>query len=945
MTTAANAPHPATTESTQHTRISKPFVVRCLAALAGVSAIALGLQTGDGSAAAKTLGDLSSVAVPGVAGLACLGRARRHLGDEAAWRWLGVSCLVWAAGGTAWTYYGVVGDRDYPFPSIADLCWIGYAMPAAIGLSSLGCQKALGRSRLWTSLDVATIATAVLFVSWATVLGDLYNAQVSGHFERLVGIAYPVVDVVMLTLVLVIAARKAVGGRLPWLILSAGFSTLAVTDSVYALRAFSGGYEAGHLFDVSWVIAFALVALAATAPAPRPQCDEERHLTLVQELVPYLPVLVALAVGTSGRLSLPDTPFLFWNGILLLGLVAVRQVVIIAQKMELTSDLEGRVQKRTAELEDERQFLAAVLDSLEEGVVACDADGALTVFNDATRRLHGLPAEPIRPDRWTEHFSLRQPDGVTPLQTDLIPLMRALNGQSVRNEELVIVPRDGAPRLVQSNGRALVGPGGETLGAVVAMNDITDRRRAQLDLEYQAFHDRLTGLGNRAWFDTGVTAMLLRAQVEQTSVSLVLVDLDDFKRVNDSLGHMIGDLVLVEVGERLRSCVRDTDLAVRLSGDGFVFALGESAAADAVAVAQRMLDVLGQPMTTAGNELLVGASIGIVSDAGGRDSTQLLSAAHLAMYEAKHTARGGHVLFAPTMQVLADARLTLESAMRAGLRHGEFHLVYQPVVSLSTGSITGVEALLRWNRGGRATVSPLEFIPVAERTGFIVALGEWVLAEACEQLARWDSVLPDGYRLAMAVNVSLRQLDRPGFVDHLRAVLASTGVDAGRLVLEITETALRDDETTAGLLRKLREVGVKLSIDDFGTGYSSLARLRTSAVDVIKVDRSFVAEINGPGADVPIVCATVAMARGLGLRSIAEGIETPEQFAFLAELGCDEGQGYLMSRPVTPDAIAALLARPPSSEGDPALARWSCTRTAPTLSPTGESPCTRSLCR
>jgi len=584
-------------------------------------------------------------------------------------------------------------------------------------------------------------------------------------------------------------------------------------------------------------------------------------------------------------------------------------VVIVSQRIKLADDLDRPVEERTAELLSEREFLAAVLETMDEGVVACDAEGVLTVFNDASRRMHGLPAEPIPAEMWAEHYSLRDPDGVTPLGTDQIPLVRTLRGECVRNEELIVAPRDGRHRLLSCNGRTIVEPGGRQLGAVVALHDITDQRRDRCALEHQAFHDGLTGLGNRARFDADVTAMLARTPAEQTPLTVVLVGLDDFKRVNESLGYVVGDLLLVEVSQRLCSCVSDPDLAVRVGGDEFIFALADSTPADAVAVARRMLDVLTRPVAVGGGEILVGASIGIVCDSYGSNPGQLLSGAHLAMYEAKRRRKGGYVVFDPAMQALADRRLTMESEMRAGLRDGDFRLVYQPVVSLCTGAVTGVEALLRWDCPGRATVLPDDFIPVAEQTGLIVPLGEWVLTEACEQLARWDSSTPR-CRLAMAVNVSLPQLDRPGFVDAVKTVLASTGLAPDRLVLEITETALRDDESTAMLLRELHDVGVRLSIDDFGMGYSSLARLRTSSVDYVKLDRSFVAEIDLTG-EVPIVEAMVAMARGLGLRTIGEGIETPEQFAYLARLGCDEGQGNLMSCPVTPEGIAELLATTP----------------------------------
>lgn len=352
-------------------RVVAPFVGRCSWAAGGVLGLALVLQLADGTAVAIAASSLGLVAVPAVAGVACLCRGSSHP-DEAGWRWVGAACLTWAAAGTLGAYYALTGHRHAPFPSVADIGFVGYSLPALVGLVRLRARTAPGRFWPCEVLDAAVIAAGVLFVSWATVLGDLYDAPVNDPLQRGVGLAHPLVDVMLVSLVLALALRRPAGCRLPWLLLGAGFAFLAVSDSIFVSRILTGHHhETGHLFDLSWAIAFGLVALAATAPSRPAPPSPGGELALTAELLPYLPVLVALAVGATVPMSLADAPFLFWNGMTLLALVGVRHVVIVFQKIDMANALERRVAERTAELEGERGFLAAVLESLDEGVVAC----------------------------------------------------------------------------------------------------------------------------------------------------------------------------------------------------------------------------------------------------------------------------------------------------------------------------------------------------------------------------------------------------------------------------------------------------------------------------------------------------------------------------------------------------------------------------------------------
>lgn len=431
------------------------------------------------------------------------------------------------------------------------------------------------------------------------------------------------------------------------------------------------------------------------------------------------------------------------------------------------------------------------------------------------------------------------------------------------------------------------------------------------ELAERAEEDQLTGLANRAGFERVLSSALAASGESDRQVAVLLLDLDDFKHVNDSLGHQAGDRMLIEVAARLRSALRVQDTACRLGGDEFVAVLPEVTAEGAVVVAERLLAAVARVPSDQEAWLTTTASAGIaLGDGRDPDNGDLLRAADLAMYLAKQRGKGGYAVFEPHLRAAAVERLDMTRELRRALVEQGLHLAFQPVVDLSTGAMTAVEALVRWDSPHRGSVPSSEFIGLAEQTGDIGALGAWVLRTACEQLVAWDAAAGDG-TLRLCVNVSTRQLERPGLLETVDACLAG-GLAGSRLVLEITETALTHDSVAAlATLRQLRERGVRLAVDDFGTGYSSLKRLRSAPVTLLKVDRTFVGEI-GPGlADVPIVDATLAMARGLGLGVVAEGVETTAQLEYLRRRGCPEAQGHLLAEPLTPDAVLALLRGPP----------------------------------
>ena len=447
------------------------------------------------------------------------------------------------------------------------------------------------------------------------------------------------------------------------------------------------------------------------------------------------------------------------------------------------------------------------------------------------------------------------------------------------------------------------------------MIDNTEQRRIQVelrelsrDLSFQSLHDALTGLGNRALFADRLEHALNQRIVEaDRGAAVLLLDLDDFKTINDTFGHDAGDRVLVEVARRLEVVTRRADSVFRLGGDEFAFVVANAQLDDVLRLADRICVALAEPYELGPRQIHLLASQGISIALRAQDRVKLLAEADLAMYDAKTRNTGDPTVFDSDLHEQALARHQLERDLRVAAVKGQLRLLYQPVVELATNEMIGVEALLRWEHPDRGVISPIEFIPLAEVTGAILDIGDWVLLEACRQGLEWDLARPDR-PLRVSVNVSPRQLADPQYVQRTRLILSQTGIDRARVTLEVTETAFAtDSETMISRLHELKALGVTLAIDDFGTGYSSLSQLRRLPVDIIKIDKSFVDGIAREQPEWELTTAIIRLARGLGKTTLAEGIETGGQLAHLRSLDVELGQGYLFARPVASSAITDLL--------------------------------------
>jgi len=441
-------------------------------------------------------------------------------------------------------------------------------------------------------------------------------------------------------------------------------------------------------------------------------------------------------------------------------------------------------------------------------------------------------------------------------------------------------------------------------GWVSTHEDVTERRRAEAKIAYMAHHDALTELPNRLQLYKQLRQMLAMTR-RGTQVAVFCLDLDRFKDVNDAHGHPFGDLLLKAVADRLRQCIRDADIAARLGGDEFaIVQAGSSQPTDATSLASRLIEVVGAPYELGGRQVTVELSIGIALAPGdGLDPEQLLKNADTALYRAKSDGHGLYRFFEPEMDARVQARRRIEIDLGKAIANNEFELFYQPLVDVRTENVTGFEALIRWHHPERGMVSPLDFIAVAEETGLILPIGDWVLRQACAEAVTWPS------HVKIAVNLSPIQFKNKTLLLSVASALAASGLSPNRLELEITESVLlQDGDATLAILQELRGLGIRLSMDDFGTGYSSLSYLRKLPFDKIKIDRSFIVDMSDHNDCLAIVRAVIAMCNSLGIATTAEGVETPEQFKQLKLEGCTEVQGYLFSPPRPAAEVKALLA-------------------------------------
>lgn len=573
--------------------------------------------------------------------------------------------------------------------------------------------------------------------------------------------------------------------------------------------------------------------------------------------------------------------------------------------------VEDITERKAAEdaLFEEKERAQVTLNSIGDAVLTTNLPGNVTYLNLVAEMMTGWSSENAIGRPLSEVF--RIVDGTTRKEAPNPAQLAIRENRTVGlAADSILLRRDGYESAIEDSAAPIHNRDGQVAGAVIVFHDVSESRTMALKMAHLAQHDFLTGLPNRVLLTERLLRAIGQARRHSKRVAMMFIDLDYFKHINDSLGHAVGDLLLQMVAERLKLCVRDTDTVCRQGGDEFVVLLTEiGQGSDAAPVAEKILAAFADPCVICGNELHVTLSIGIsIYPDDGQDADGVMKNADTAMYHAKANGRNNYQFFTTEMNTRAVRRLFIEGNLRRALKQNEFLLYYQPKIDLASGLMIGSEALIRWQDPEHGLVYPNQFVPIAEESGLIVPIGSWVLREACRQVCAWqDSGL---LAVPVSVNISAVEFRHKNFLEGVATILRETGMLPSYLELELTESILMHDaKSSESVLDSLKAMGMQLAIDDFGTGYSSLSYLKRFPINTLKIDQSFVRDIDIDVDDASIVKAMIGMGKSLKQRVIAEGVETESQLAFLRKLQCDEGQGFLLGRPLPADEFERLLVR------------------------------------
>jgi diguanylate cyclase (GGDEF)-like protein/PAS domain S-box-containing protein len=799
----------------------------------------------------------------------------------------------------------VLTFQDSPPVSWADPFYLTDSLLTLSALLSFPLARRTRLERWKFLLDSAMVLVGGAVVIWYFSVRPTAASEHSSHVVTLLAFAYPLASMLVLLGVTTVLLRRPIdGNRLAFRLLVTGLSVGVVADLTFNLVQLELGSRSASWADAVFLVCYVMLIGSAELYWRRPVAGTEAFdipLTRFQTISP----LPYLAVGTTYALLLfvalrpwsDPISGLAVGALLVTGLVVLRQLLAVGENVRLLADQAAR--------QNEARFRSLVQHS-SDVIIVTRADGSIRFVSPSVTRVFGYePAAMLRrsvsellhPDDRERAASFFGIAGRTPGVTGPAEWRFSQPDGSWLHAEILATNLLADPTVK---------------GLVLNTRDVSERRRLEEQLTHQAFHDPLTGLANRALFRDRVSHALALAQRRGSPVTVLFLDLDDFKKVNDSLGHGEGDRLLIAVAERFLACARSADTVARLGGDEFAILIEGTEGRDGLS--DRLAAAMSHPFSLSGHQVRATASIGVATASPEDRADDLLRNADMAMYAAKRRGKGRAETYESRMYTDIRERLDLEAALRAAIEGHQLTLFYQPIVSLESGAIYGMEALVRWDHPRFGRLPPQDFIPLAEETGLIVQLGSWVLAEACRQLRIWQTAHPR-LSLALAVNISGRQLHGSGLADALRQTLTSSGVDPASVVLEITESVLMQTEPVLERLQQLKALGVRLAIDDFGTGYSSLSYLQRFPIDILKIAKPFVEGL-GQGADGSgLARAIVGLGDTLKLQTIAEGIERPDQRAALIELGCTLGQGYHFWPALPAAGIEELL----SSHGLPRL--------------------------
>ncbi len=792
---------------------------------------------------------------------------------------LAVSQLVWAR-----LYFG----GSDTFPSAGDAIHLISAIVLVIALAMLGQDASPDEDSLGP-IETAIVGIAVGLGVWLAVVEPYLADRGLAFGDRVWAVLVPLVD----ALALAIAFRTAAQNRFrvpATALLAVGVGFLLLADVARGIAELNESLGAGGFVAALSIAPPLIIGAAALDPTmthrnrpaeTAPMLGFGRVVWLSVAALTPLTVLLTLSVTGLGTEATRT-------------IAAVCAVVVVILALTRMWRLVATVRALTERKGQDR--LAAMVEHSSDVVLLVDANG---VMNYASPGLASTLGH--RPSDWTGRslVDLVASDDRDAAATELRKAASLPHGEMVKFEAS-LVRVDGQRRRMEATIANLLG-GDAVDGLVATFRDVTEQRNLERQLSHRAFHDELTGLANRALFLDRMDHALRVIRPEDDPVVVLFVDLDDFKSVNDALGHGVGDQMLRSIADRIRQVAGTGDTPARLGGDEFALLLEDHGGIDrALDVAEALLEALRQPVALAGYDLAVLASVGVAVSTPGMTTAGLLRDADIAMYEAKRAGKSQIKIFDPAMRLTATRHLEFRSDLGSAIERDQLRLVFQPMVDLRSHEVVGAESLLRWEHPTRGPIAPSEFIPIAERAGLIVPIGMWVVDQSIKAASRWQGRGPQ----RVSVNVSAVQFRSPEFVDQVRRSLELHGLDPSLVVLEITETMLVEEiESSSDNLAPLRDLGVLIAIDDFGTGYCSLSYLQRFPVDIVKIDRQFIEELDEHPRSMSLARMILQLTAGLEVISVAEGIERPAQLRTLQALGCDIGQGYLLSGPLEADDL------------------------------------------
>jgi diguanylate cyclase (GGDEF)-like protein/PAS domain S-box-containing protein len=857
-----------------------------------------------GGGATRRFDNIGETLAAFMAAAACGAAALRHQRrTRIAWGLIGASALSWGLGQSVWTYYELVRSQQVPFPSIADVGYLTAVPLAVAGVLCFPSAPSRATSLLRTILDALLIAGSLFIISWATVLGTVYRAGSGGLLAQLISLAYPAGDIVIGTIVLIVASRAPRANRLPFVLLAGGLIANLLADSGFAYLTTTNAYGSGNPTDTGWAAGYLLIAIAslraASTRAATPVANDgiTGRIWLV---LPYLPIAGAAIVAIVEE-SLPSEldPVIFWSMMFVIVGVVLRQYLMLVDNQLLNRRLEANA----ADIAKRQEHFHALVQNSSDVITLIGRHGTIRYQSASVERILGYKETDLIGRAFGD---LVHPEDRTHMLRKIDEAVNIVGPPIAAECRLRRADDSYCPAEVTIT-NLLELPAVQ--GLVLNTRDVSERKALEEKLTHQAFHDSLTNLPNRAAFRMHLEHAL-QGETDRR-IAVLFLDLDDFKAVNDTLGHDTGDQLLTAAGARIASTLRPGDTVARLGGDEFAVLLRNMEDEQIAArVAERITRQLAPPFAIGGKEISIRASIGIAGLVSGQEAAdELIRNADVAMYIAKSKGKARYVEYEAALATAAVERMELEHDLRAALQEKQFLLQYEPVVILESGAIHSLEALVRWNHPRRGLLYPADFIGVAEQSGLIVDLGRWVLQQAARDGRRLQVRYPSAPVMQISVNLSGRQLEHPDVIKDVVDAVDTAGLDPQSMILELTESVLLADiEPVARTLQELRSRGFRLALDDFGTGYSSLGHLRDFPVDILKMDASFVAGIGNGLADGAILRAIIGLANSLGLMTVGEGIERQEQLAALNAMGCNAGQGFYLSKPLDYEAMDALLA-------------------------------------